>query len=222
MGLTQAGITFYDLECVFQPIYKMHIEHYFRNCGLLFQHPRELSSSGLFSLTRHFKIDQVLHGFKSTFELLKRNHAKVDYSQYSEINARRVIRPTKIYENFLKRRYLFGWSEEVLVAKWVNFASNLPLRSSLSINTPEAVTMHEIDALMNWNIPIFYQRESTMYSLLPTESKVSGVRFSLAENMLRHHQLCLEGASDSVISLGKTALRFARVAKQLGLEIVKQ
>lgn len=120
---------------------------------------RQLDDSGLITGRRpglsqvkrkNFKIEQSIENVAASALTLLINEAGQDiYERVDAVRLRRVLLNTRIYMTFLRKRFVFGWSEEETIHKWQDLRSAKPERAS--------IVEYEQSTLCNWSVPIFYK-----------------------------------------------------------------
>ncbi len=91
-----------------------------------------------------------------TFKWLLTKQSSELYEAIDSIGFRRVFIPTRIYMTFLRKRFLFGWSDSQTEKEWRYLRTANPAE--------EKVISSEIDDLLSWDVPIFYQNGGKIFN----------------------------------------------------------
>lgn len=136
-----------DLDCAFFSFQGIRLATLIDRSGIFYLKNSLFNQS--FAKTYFDKLDH-----KWLPEQFAKNVRKItsvrDYMLTEDVNkilVRRVLLNTRVYLNFLRKRYAFGWEENEVRSQWgkVRKYSN------------SEVTESEISQLLNWDIPVFYQ-----------------------------------------------------------------
>lgn len=137
-----------DLDCAFYSFRGIRLPTLIDRSGVFYSKNNLFKQSLAFKHANILNIHTISRGFATTVRQLVKSDDFTLTNDVDEILLRRVLLNTRIYQNFLKKRYAFGWTDAKASEQW----------SKLRTNTNEEIINSEITQLLSWDIPVFYQR----------------------------------------------------------------
>jgi lantibiotic modifying enzyme len=145
-----SGVHLIDTECAFDFSTNWLTPDYLNSCGLVTGKRPGLSKVNV----RDYSRSTIERAIKSAINTLLEGSPADLYEQMDSVYLRRVIIATRIYMTFLRQRFLFGWTDREMEARWRYLRSANP--------ASESIVCSELFELKNWNVPLFYQRGRTI------------------------------------------------------------
>lgn len=140
------GVHFVDTECAFDFSAEWSILNCLSACGLVTGKCPGLAKVKV----RDYSRITIKRAIQSAINTLIAGTPTEIYEKMDSVSLRRVLIATRIYMTFLRQRFLFGWTDRELEARWRHLRSANP--------APDSIVSSELLELKSWNVPFFYQR----------------------------------------------------------------
>lgn len=187
------GIAIYDIDCLFNGYQGITFMDRLNNIGLIRLDTDAIGRSGINALQLNIDKKEITKGFSLTLRELIVSSKKADYEIIDSVCSRKILVPTKTYFNILQERFIFDWTDVVFADKW------LELRKSTGISTyfNKRILETEIQDLLEWNIPFFYQKKDILLDfgqnpLIKDLKSHSNLLTRFHSNIKRNHALIIK------------------------------
>lgn len=140
------GVHFVDTECAFDFSAEWSALNCLSACGLVTGKCPGLAKVKV----RDYSRTSINRAIQSASKILIAGTPTELYENMDSVSLRRVLIATRIYMTFLRQRFLFGWTDSELEARWRHLRSANP--------APDSIVSSELLELKSWNVPFFYQR----------------------------------------------------------------